>query len=70
MFGMGLTMPYLMVYLHVVRHLSLVEAGLVLSTSSLAGLLAVPASGWVMDRYGTLKVMVLALLAVAVGTMG
>lgn len=70
MFGMGLTMPYLMVYLHVVRNLSLVEAGLVLSTSSLAGLLAVPASGWVMDRYGTLKVMVLALLAVAVGTMG
>ncbi|RIV16722.1 MFS transporter, partial [Alicyclobacillaceae bacterium I2511] len=70
MFGMGLTMPYLMVYLHVVRHLPLLESGLVLSTSSLAGLLAVPTSGWAVDRYGTLKVLVLALLAVAIGTMG
>lgn len=65
-----MTMPFLMLYLHDVRHLSLGLAGFVMSASSLAGLVVAPMVGWAIDKLGTLRVLVLSLLFVAIGTAG
>ncbi|MFI5935065.1 MFS transporter [Actinoplanes sp. NPDC051494] len=50
--GSGLTMPFLLVYLHTVRGFPLGTAGLVLAASGLAGLLIVPLTGPLVDRVG------------------
>src|SRR5438067_10274328 len=50
--GSGLTLPFLLVYLHQVRGLGLGEAGLALSTVALAGLAGNPVGGSLADRIG------------------
>jgi MFS family permease len=56
--GSGLTMPFLLVYLHAVRGLPLPTAGLVLATIGVAGLVVIPLTGPLVDRVGALRVFV------------
>jgi MFS family permease len=69
-FGSGMTMPFLMVYLNQVRHISLASSGIVLGASSIAGILAAPLMGLAVDRFGALKVLISSVLVLAVGTAG
>jgi MFS family permease len=50
--GSGLTLPFLLVYLHDARGLSLGAAGLALSTVALAGFVGNPVGGSLVDRVG------------------
>lgn len=69
-FGSGMTMPFIMLYLHDVRHLSLGTAGLMMSLSSFAGLLMSPLVGYAVDNLGTVRVLLLALGILTLGTAG
>jgi MFS family permease len=69
-FGSGMTMPFLMVYLHQVRHISFAWSGIVLGASSVVGILAAPLVGMAVDRFGAMKVLVTSVLVLALGTAG
>ena len=66
--GTGMTFPFLMIFLHEARHINLSTAGLVLATSSAAGLLTIPLAGRLVDRFGTGPTVVSWLLVSAVGS--
>ena len=66
--GSGLTLPFLVVYLHQVRGIELGVAGLILSTVAVAGLVGNPAGGWLADRIGPHRAVVAGLLIAALGT--
>lgn len=65
--GAGLTLPFLLVYLHQVRHISLPVAGAVLATSGLIGLAASTTGGSLADRVGLGRVVVVGLACSAAG---
>jgi MFS family permease/tetratricopeptide (TPR) repeat protein len=66
--GSGLTLPFLLVYLHRVRGVELGVAGLILATVAAAGLVGNPAGGWLADRFGARRAVIVGLLLAAVGT--
>lgn len=66
--GAGLTAPFLLVYLHLVRHIGLVDVGLILAVQNGVGLIAVPAVGAYVDRIGWRPALVATLVVAAVGT--
>jgi MFS family permease len=51
-FGTGITYPFVVIYLHNVRDISLGIAGLVLATNAVFSLFASPVAGWLSDRVG------------------
>jgi predicted MFS family arabinose efflux permease len=51
-FGNGITFPFLVIYLHNVRDISLGTAGLVLATNGAMSLVASPLAGMLSDRIG------------------
>jgi MFS family permease len=55
--GAGLTLPYTLIFLHEVRHLSLPTVGLLMAVPGVVGLLAVPVSGALVDRIGARPVV-------------
>ncbi|GIF69929.1 MFS transporter [Asanoa ishikariensis] len=65
--GSGLTLPFLLVYLHQVRGINLGVAGLMLSTVALAGLVGNPAGGWLADRIGARRAVIAGLAVAAAG---
>src|SRR5690349_19056374 len=65
--GSGLTMPFLIVYLHAVRGLSLPQAGLVLAAIGVVGLATTPLTGPLIDRIGALPTFIAGLLLAGVG---
>ncbi|GAA2491191.1 MFS transporter [Winogradskya humida] len=65
--GSGLTMPFLLVYLHAVRDLPLGTAGAVLAVSGVAGLVVVPLTGPLVDRAGARPAFVGGLLVGGAG---
>jgi predicted MFS family arabinose efflux permease len=65
--GNGLAFPFLVIYLHNVRGISLGTAGLVLATIGMVSLLAGPAVGVVVDRIGGRATLAVALVLLAVG---
>ena len=65
--GNGLAFPFLVIYLHNVRGFSLGMAGLVLATNGAASLLAGPAVGIAVDRFGGRATLAGALVLLAVG---
>lgn len=65
--GSGLTMPFLLVYLHSVRGLPLPTAGLILATIGVAGLVVIPLTGPLVDRIGALRAFVGGLVLGGVG---
>lgn len=65
--GNGLTLSLFVVYLHNVRGFSTSFATLLLSLAAIIGLASTPLWGSMTDRFGPLRVMLLALTAEAVG---
>ena len=51
-FGNGIVFPFLLIYLHNVRGIGLGTSGLILASTSIAGLVAGPTSGALIDRVG------------------
>jgi MFS family permease len=66
-FGGGLTLPFLLVYLHEVRGLELELAGLALACLAAAGFAANPLGGLLSDRCGARTTLVAGLLGAAAG---
>lgn len=66
--GSGLTLPFLLVYLHEVRGLGLGEAGLALSAVALAGFAGNPAGGSLVDRVGGRAALLTGLVFAAAGS--
>ena len=69
-FGNGVVFPFLLIYLHNVRGIGLGTAGLVLAAVSIAGVVAGPASGVLVDRFGPRVVLVASMVLSAVGYGG
>jgi MFS family permease len=65
--GSGLTMPFLIVYLHAVRGFSLPQAGFALAAIGVVGLVTTPATGGLIDRIGALPTFVSGLLTGGLG---
>lgn len=65
--GTGLTLPFLVVYLHVVRGLALPTAGLALASAELVGLVAGLAAGARVDRLGVGPTLLAGLLLEGIG---
>src|SRR5439155_16477409 len=68
--GAGLTLPFLIVYLHRVREIPLGRAGLTLSLTGAAGVAATPVAGWLADRIGASRAFAAGELLMAVGIAG
>jgi MFS family permease len=65
--GQGIAYPFLVIYLHNVRGISLDTAGLVLASSAAVGLVAFPVAGAIVDRVGGRATLAGALVVQAVG---
>ncbi len=68
--GTGLTLPFLLVYLHSVRGIPLGEAGLVLSTVAVASAIGNPLGGWLSDHVGCRASIAAGLIIAAIGSVG
>lgn len=66
--GAGLTIPFLLIYLHQVRGISLGTAGLLIGGVALVALPVAPATGTLVDRLGPRFVAIAALGTQALGT--
>ncbi len=66
MFGNGVVVPFLIIYLHNVRGISLGVAGLIAASNSLAGLLSAFVGGALADRIGPRAVLTGALVVMTV----
>jgi MFS family permease len=69
-FGNGIVYPFLFIYLHNVRGISLGTAGLVLATNGGVSLISGPAAGPLIDRIGSRRSILVALVFLAVGYGG
>jgi MFS family permease len=69
-FGNGMLIPFLFLYLHNVRGISLGVAGLVVGTNAIVSVVAGPVAGPLVDRYGGRRVLGLALVILAAGYAG
>jgi MFS family permease len=67
--GSGLTLPFLIVYLTQVRGIGVGVAGTILSMVALAGLLGNPLGGWLVDRVGARRAVIVGLVVAAAGTV-
>jgi MFS family permease len=68
--GSGLTLPFLLIYLHQVRGISLGIAGLLIGGTSVVSVPIGPMTGILVDRIGPRFVCVSALVLEALGTLG
>ena len=68
--GNGIVFPFLLIYLHNVRGIPLGTAGLVLAATSVAGLVAGPASGTLIDHLGPRAVLCASMVVSAAGFGG
>jgi MFS family permease len=66
MVGNGLTLPFLLIYLHQVRGIALPAVGALLAGAAVAGLIVVPISGALIDRLGARPVLVAMMLGQAI----
>jgi MFS family permease len=65
MFGNGVVVPFLIIYLHNVRGISLGVAGLIAASNSLAALVSGPLAGSLADRIGARQTLIGALIVMA-----
>lgn len=65
--GTGLTLPFLLVYLHSARGMGLAVAGAVAATIGVASLVGNPFGGWLADRSGPKSALVAGLSAAVLG---
>jgi MFS family permease len=69
-FGNGVVLPFMLIYLHNVRGISLGTAGLILATNAFVSIGAGPVGGVLVDRLGGRRVLAAALVFLAVGFAG
>ncbi|MGN6332932.1 MAG: MFS transporter [Motilibacteraceae bacterium] len=67
--GAGLALPFLVVYLHDVRHLTLSTVGLIAAVPAVVALVLLGPMGVLIDRFGARRVQVVALAAQVVGML-
>ncbi|GGL61809.1 MFS transporter [Sporolactobacillus putidus] len=67
LFGTGMTEPYLVPYLYQLRGIPLSWTGMIIGISGLAGVIAVPVSGWLAELFDTKRIFLSMLLLGAVG---
>jgi MFS family permease len=65
--GQGMSLPFLLIYLHQVRGIDLSTAGLVLATVALASFVGNPLGGWLSDPFGPRAALLLSLMISAAG---
>lgn len=65
MFGNGVVVPFLIIYLHNVRGISLGLAGTIAATNALAALVSGPIAGSLADRIGARTTLVVAVIVMA-----
>lgn len=65
--GSGLTLPFLVIYLHEVRHIPIGLAGLLIGGVSVLALPVTPWAGALVDRFGARHVVIAAVALQAVG---
>jgi MFS family permease len=68
-FGTGLTLPFLVVYLHSARGIPLETVGLIVAVPALVALVALGPIGVLIDRVGPRRVQIAALVAAATGPL-
>jgi MFS family permease len=68
--GNGIVIPFLIIYLHGVRHLSLAESGLVVACLLGIGIVGSPLAGRVVDRIGARTTLMASLALLATGYGG
>jgi MFS family permease len=68
--GTGFVLPFIVIYLHEVRHISLAAAGAIIAVNGLAGLVAVPCYGVLIDRFGAKRVQLASLGFACLGALG
>jgi MFS family permease len=68
--GNGVVFPFLLIYLHNVRGISLGTAGVVLAVTSIAGLVAGPLAGSLIDAIGPRSVLAASMVVSAAGFGG
>lgn len=68
--GTGFVLPFIVIYLHEVRHLSLAAAGAIMALNGLVGLVAIPVYGVFIDRFGAKRVQLSSLALAALGAFG
>lgn len=66
--GSGLTLPFLLIYLHDVRHIPLGLTGVLIGATALVGVPAGPVAGALVDRVGARSITVTTLSIAAAGT--
>lgn len=66
-FGQGMSLPYLLFYLHQARGIDLSIAGLVMSTVALGSFIGNPVGGWLSDIFGPRAVLGAGVLCSAAG---
>lgn len=67
--GNGMLIPFLVIYLRDARHFPIEQAGLMLSTVAGSGLVAAPTTGWLIDKAGARRILMLALLGATVASL-
>jgi MFS family permease len=66
-FGNGITLPFLFIYLHNVRGIGLGVVGLIVGSHAIASIVAGPAFGILVDRFGGRRMLATALAILAGG---
>ena len=64
-FGNGVVLPFVIIYLHNVRGISLTVAGLAAATNAGAGIVSGAVGGALADRFGPRRILIIALLGQA-----
>ncbi len=65
--GSGLTLPFLVIYLHQVRHIPLGIAGLLIGGMAVLALPVAPYAGTLVDRFGARIVLLVSILVEGIG---
>ncbi len=66
--GNGLIIPFIVIYLRDVRGFRIEHVGLILSTQAVAGLVGAPLAGWLVDRIGARRALMLGLCTAGVAS--
>jgi MFS family permease len=68
--GTGFVLPFVVIYLHEVRHLSLAAAGAIMAVNGVVGLMAIPVYGILIDRFGAKRLQLVSLALATLGALG
>jgi MFS family permease len=68
--GTGFVLPFIVIYLHEVRDISLAVAGAIIALNGLVGLAAIPLYGVLIDRFGAKRVQLASLAFACLGALG